>query len=99
MIQIDILDPTVSTKTGVAQRTGKPYTIREQEGWAHLYNAEGARDPHPTKIRITLPEEAAPYEKGRYELHASSIYAGRYGLELGRLKLVPRKEIPAAKVA
>lgn len=94
MIQIDIIDPTVRTKSGTAQRTGKSYTIREQEGWAFLFDRNGNRDPHPTKIVITLADDAQPHEKGRYELHPSSIYAGRFGLlEIGRLNLVPRKDL------
>lgn len=94
MIQIDIVDPTVTTKSGVAAKTGKPYTIREQEGWAFLFDRQGNRDPHPTKISIALADDGQPYEKGKYDMHASSIYAGRFGLlEIGRLKLVPRRDV------
>lgn len=98
MIKIEFKDNISKTKSGVSARTGKPYSIREQEGWAYTFDRQGKPHPYPQKCSITLPDEMQDaYPAGVYTLSPASIYLNRFGqLELAPA-LVP--VAAAAKVA
>lgn len=97
MIKIEVKTTDVSTKSGISSKTGKPYTIREQEAWAHLYSVGGPH-PYPSRVLITLEDNDPPYPPGAYTLDPSCLYAGRFGtLALGRIKL--KALVSSAKAA
>lgn len=78
MIKIEIKSPEVRTKSGIAAKTGKPYTIREQEGWAFTYGRDGKPNPYPVKLSISLRDEQPPHPPGNYTLDPASIYTNRF---------------------
>lgn len=84
-VMIEIVDPTIQTRSGVAKDTGKAYTIREQVGYVHL------GEQYPAKIVVNLPDNHSGWPCGWYELGGGSYQVGRFGaLELSRrLALVP----------
>lgn len=96
MIKIEVSTSVFDQKQGVSARTGKPYSIREQEAWAYLSDRDGKLQPHPQRIRITLADGDAPYQPGMYQLHPSSIYVGDFSQLNIRARLRPMQ--PAAGV-
>lgn len=78
----------VRTQSGTS-RKGNPYSMNKQEGWLH-----NGVDPYPTKMSITLQQNATPYAPGLYELNYSdSVKVNQYGdLEFGRLVLLPARK-------
>lgn len=78
MIKIEIKSPEVRTKSGVAAKTGKPYTIREQEGWAFTHGRDRKPNPYPVKLSLSLRDEQAPYQPGVYTLDPASLYTNRF---------------------
>lgn len=74
MIRIDIESTEVRTKSGISQRTSKPYSIREQT--AHYFR-QGEK--YPDRITVTLGDGQPPYAVGTYTLHPSSYFVNRYG--------------------
>lgn len=73
MIRIEIESQQFVTRSGVSQKTGNPYTIREQ---AALLFREGEK--YPERIKLTLDEGLTPYPVGLYTLHDSSFTVNRY---------------------
>lgn len=78
MLKIQVETTVVDTKNGNSAKTGKPYSIREQEAWMFGYDREGKPHPHPQRIRLTLDDDQKPYEVGTYQLDPSSIYVDRF---------------------
>lgn len=95
-IKVEISDETVQVKQGTSVRTGKPYSIREQEGWGYFLASDGRPHPHPMRIRLTLEDEQAPYPRGNYVLAPESFYPDRFGQISCRAKLRPVAAAPAA---
>ncbi len=83
-ILIEIENTQIVERSGVSERTKKPYTIREQQA---LMFREGER--YPERIKISLDEGASPYKPGRYTLHPSSFSVSRFGAMQVRPLLVP----------
>lgn len=73
-ILIEIENTQIVERSGVSERTKKPYTIREQQA---LMFREGER--YPERIKISLDEGASAYQPGRYTLHPSSFSVSRFG--------------------
>jgi hypothetical protein len=99
MIKIEISSASVDVKSGVSARTGKPYSIREQQGFAYIVDRDGNPQRYPEKIRINLRDDQPPYAVGNYAVDARSFYVDRFdNLALG---LVLRSVAPvtAAKAA
>jgi len=73
-------------------KNGKPWTIREQTGWAFTYGRDGKPNPHPERVAIALPrDQAAAYSPGRYTLHPSSFYVGAFNALALSVRLTPAK--------
>lgn len=89
MLKIQIDTTIVDHKNGTSAKTGKPYSIREQEAWAFLFDRSGKPHPHPTKIRLTLDDDQQPYAVGNYTLCPSSIYVDRFNQIAIRARLRP----------
>jgi hypothetical protein len=78
MIKIEIQNPEVKTKSGTSARTGKPYSIREQQGFAFTFGRDGKPNPYPVRLAITLGDEQEPYAVGFYTLAPESFYTNRF---------------------
>lgn len=89
MIKIEVNTSAFDAKQGISARTGKPYSIREQEAWAFLSDRDGKLQPHPQRIRITLGDGDAPYTPGLYQLDPSSVYVGDFSQLNIRARLRP----------
>lgn len=90
MIKIEIESTQVNVKSGQSAKTGKNYSIREQEAWAYLTDSDGKTQKHPTAMKITLEDNQAPFSVGAYVLQSSSIYVADFGrLSIGRVRLAP----------
>lgn len=86
MIRIEIESQTVATRSGVSQKTQKPYTIREQSA---LLFRDGEK--YPERIKLTLDDGLTPYSVGVYSLHDSSFSVNRYDSLQVRPVLSPLK--------
>lgn len=96
MIKIEVKADAIRTKAGTSARTGKPYSIREQEAYAHITDREGKPQPYPVKIVIALGDDQPPYQPGDYTLSAASLWVNRFQqLELSPV-LVPSRLAKAA---
>lgn len=78
MLKIQVETMVVDAKNGTSAKTGKPYSIREQEAWMYGFDREGKPHPHPQRIRLTLDDDQQPYPVGTYQLDPSSIYVDRF---------------------
>jgi hypothetical protein len=65
-----------STKSGIAQRTGKPYSIREQSVLVELPNGERRR------MAIALENDEQAMALGEYTPKQSAFYFAKYGIEV-----------------
>jgi hypothetical protein len=92
MVKIEIKSIAVNVKSGVSAKSGKPYSISEQEGWAYLSSKSGP-NPYPSRILINLEDGHPPYPVGSYTVAPWSLYVGDFsGLRLGRLELLPLQQ-------
>jgi len=89
MIKIEVSSAAFDQKAGVSARTGKPYSIREQEAWAFLTDRDGKAQPHPSRIRISLRDDEQAYAPGMYQLDPSSVYVGDFNQLNIRARLRP----------
>jgi len=97
-IKIEILVGTATKKSGTSSKSGKPYEIVEQEGWAHVCDQQGNPAPYPSRITVQLDNGQPPYPPGVYTLHDSSYGVGDFSsLQLRRLRLVPLTAPAASK--
>lgn len=86
MIKVEIKPSQVKLdmRSGISQKTQKPYTLYEQNAYIYL----GAE--YPSLFRLTLNEGQQPYPAGFYELHESSLMIGSYSrLMVGNIVLLP----------
>lgn len=98
-IRIEIESTEVFSKSGTS-KAGKPFSLREQKGYAFMLDEKGQPRRHPQEIRFILEGEQPPYPVGMYTLDLSSLYVGRFGnLEVGNLRLSKVQGAPVAKVA
>jgi len=96
-IRIEVKSLVVSEVSGIA-KSGKPYHIRKQTGWAHTYDASGTPNPYPEKIEFNLQENQPPFALGVYTIAPESFYVGDFNaLAIGRLilTLLPVQRAPA----
>lgn len=83
-IKIEVSSDTVITRSGISARTGKPYSMREQEGYAHTVGRDGQPSKYPQLIKITLGDNQSPYPAGLYTVSPESFYVDRFNaLSLG----------------
>lgn len=80
MLKITVETEIIDAKNGVSAKTGKPYSIREQEAWMFGMGRDGKPQPHPQKIKLTLDDDQkGPYSLGTYTLDPASLYVDRFG--------------------
>lgn len=93
MINIEIKNDAVMTRSGVSKKSGQNYLLREQEAWVFLLGADGKAQPYPTRVLVPLEDNQIPFAQGSYVLDPASLYVGQYGkLVLGRLRLSPSQK-------
>lgn len=97
MLKVQVETAVFDLKQGTSAKTGKPYSIREQEAWLFGYGRDGKPQPHPQKIKLTLDDDQQPYEIGMYQIDPSSLYVDRFGQVAIRVRL--RAIAQAAKAA
>lgn len=97
MLKVQVETTVIDAKNGTSAKTGKPYSIREQEAWAFTYDRDGKLHPHPQRIRLTLDDDQKPYEIGTYQLDPASLYVDRFGQIAIRARL--RAVVQQAKAA
>lgn len=98
-LKIEVKTTEVHTKSGIAAKTGKPYSIREQEAWAYTTDRNGQPNPYPQRIRVTLDDEQTPYPVGLHTISPSSFYVGQFDQMMFRVRLQPLGAQQAAKAA
>ena len=85
MIKIEVKSLEVHARSGISSKSGKPYNIRTQPGYALLPGKA-----YPVEISLTLEEGQSPWAVGAYKLASESFFVGQYNnLQLGRLVLEP----------
>lgn len=99
MIRIEVKTDAVNVKSGTSTRTGKPYSIREQEAWAHVLGRDGKPQPYPVSVVLPLGDDQPPYPPGQYTLDPTCLYVDRFrSLTLSKARLMPIVQ-PAARNA
>lgn len=98
MMKIEVKNSDVRVKSGVSAKTGKSYSMREQDAYLHTYGRDGKPNAYPERIVLTLEDNQDPYAPGTYSLCPTSIYVGSYGSVNIRPRLVVAdvKQIKAA---
>jgi len=97
MLKIQVETMMVDAKNGTSAKTGKPYSIREQEAWMYGFDREGKQHPHPQRIRLTLDDDQQPYPVGTYQLDPSSIYVDRFNQIAIRARLRAVAQVATAQ--
>lgn len=83
-LEIEVHTSEFSIKSGTSARTGKPYSIREQIGYVKF-----PKELYPVQIKLTLEDNTAPYQPGKYQLADNSFFVGRFNDLQIRPRLVP----------
>lgn len=96
MIKITVAQSTVRELSGTSAKTGKPYALRFQTGYAHTVDKDGNTPPYPEKFEISLDRDQQPYTPGEYQLHPSAVYIDRDGRLACSARLTPIKARAAA---
>lgn len=92
MIKIEVDSTTFEERSGTTQK-GKPYTIREQQAYAHVLEETGKPAKYPVKMRVNLEDTQPPYQPGFYTLDPRCVMVGDFDrLTLGKIRLVPIKD-------
>jgi len=84
MIKIEVTDK-VTEKSGISSKTQRPYTIREQQAFAHVFEKDGTASRYPKEIKLSLRDDTPAYAAGDYTIAPSSVFVG----EFGRMELMP----------
>ena len=89
-MRIEVKSTATTTKSGTS-KTGKPYSIIEQDAWIDMANGERR------KVKFSVEDGTKPYALGVYELDDESFFVNQFGgLEIGRIRLVPVRASRAA---
>lgn len=88
MIKIEIKSDKVEAFSGVSKKTGRPFSMNNQTGYANLIDANG--EVLRQALKITLNDDQKPYQPGMYMLAPSSLFIDSFSrLVVGRLALLP----------
>lgn len=88
MIKIEIKSDKVEAFSGISKKTGKPFSMNNQTGYANLVDANG--EVLRQALKITLSDDQKPYPVGFYTLAPSSLYIDSFSrLVVGRIALMP----------
>jgi hypothetical protein len=95
-LRIEIKSPVITEISGIS-KAGKPYNIKKQVGWAYTYDQQGAPNPYPERIDISMVDGQPAYAIGNYLLSDKCLFVGDFNsLSVGRpiLEAIPPR--PAA---
>ncbi len=88
MIKIEIKTAAVEEFSGISKKSGKPFTMRNQTGYANVVDRTG--ELLRQAVKITLEDGQQPYAPGFYQLAPNSIYVDSFSrLIIGRVVLIP----------
>jgi len=97
-IKIEIKSTQFDERNGVSQKSGKPYSMRTQTGFAHVLDRDGKPEAYPIKCEIPLDTDQPPFQPGMYVVDDRSFMVGDYNrLAIGRLRLTPQAAGAAAQ--
>jgi len=83
-LRIEIKSPVITEISGIS-KAGKPYNIKKQVGWAYTYDNQGAPNPYPERIDISIADGQAAYPIGNYVLSDKCVFVGDFNsLTIGR---------------
>jgi phosphoglycolate phosphatase-like HAD superfamily hydrolase len=89
MIRIEVKSTDIFPFSGISQKTGKPFSIRNQEVYAFTVDDNGNPRPYPEMIKLSLDDNQLPYPVGFYTIKAQSLFVDKFQrLSIGRLFLV-----------
>lgn len=74
MFTVTVREAKIETKSGVSQRTGRPYAIHEQPAIVELENGER----RAITLGHDLPDDA-PLPPGTYKPGPRAAYVGKFG--------------------
>ncbi|MHB0991636.1 MAG: single-stranded DNA-binding protein [Burkholderiales bacterium] len=98
MIKIEIKSDKVEAFSGVSKKTGRPFSMNNQTGYANLIDANG--EVLRQAIKITLSDDQKPYQPGFYTLAPSSFFIDSFSrLVVGRIALLPFAQSAPARQA
>lgn len=98
MLKVIVETTVIDPKNGTSAKTGRPYSIREQEAWIYAYGKDGKPYAHPQKFKLTLDDDQQEaYPLGEYILDPASLYIDRFGQLAIRARL--RRAAQAVKAA
>lgn len=93
-LRVTVKSEFVERRTG--EKNGKPWSMSTQFVWCYFVDQTGVADEFPSKIKLTLEKDAAPYRPGEYILSPSSFYRGDYDSLQSRPTLWPVSSLKAA---
>jgi len=94
MIKIEVASTTFNEKHGTSGK-GKPYSIKEQDAYAHVLGEDGKAAKYPVACKLPLEPDQVPYPLGFYTIDPRAVFVGDFGrLGLGRVRLTPIKAAP-----
>ncbi len=96
-MKITIAQTTLREMKGTSAKSGRPYHMRFQTGYAHTLDKDGNTPPYPEKFEISLDTDAAAYAPGDYMLSPSAVYVDRDGRLAVAPRLTPWKSTQPAK--
>jgi hypothetical protein len=89
MIKIEIKSTEIFPFSGISQKTGKPFSIRNQEAYAYTFDEHGNPRPYPELVKISLDDQQLPHPVGFYILKPESVFVDKFQrLAIGRPSLV-----------
>lgn len=94
-LRVTVESEFVERRTG--EKNGKSWSMSTQCVWCYFVDQTGVPEKFPSKIKLTLEKDAAPYRPGEYILSPSSFYRGDYDSLQSRPTLWP--VAPLAKAA
>lgn len=90
-MKIIVKNAEIEVKSGTSQKTGKPYSIKNQTGYVHF-----AHEEYPIEIKLRIRDEQAPYPPGEYTVDDRSFYVGKFkDFVAGTLALTPIRNLQA----
>lgn len=96
MWKVEVEKAVIETKNGTSARTGKPYSIREQEAWVYAFDENGHPYKHAQKVSVMLPDsQANPYPVGLYFVHPGSVYVDKWGQASLKVRLMQAADFQA----
>lgn len=90
MIVFEVENSATNSKSGISDKTGKPWQMHFQQVLIHGISVDGFPSRFPRESTIQLDDGQQPYAPGKYVIASDCFYFGDFGrFTMGRLKLMP----------